>query len=276
MADTVQVIDTTKDADVPPTLDQQFEQQKKAGLHQDPTPATDVRPEWLPEKFQSPEDLAKAYAELEQKQSKPDDDTPKPDDKQDKPDDKPTDDTPKSPVEVAIAKASAEFEKAGDISSETVEELTKMGIDKAYIERYVEMAKAANKQAADRNEGQKGLSEDSIAEVMDIAGGKDSYLRMTEWIQDSLDETEVDAYNSAMDSQNLDLIRATVRGYHARFQTANPSEPTHLQGNTGSGPTVVPFQSVAQVQEAMSDPRYAKDPAYRAEVVKRIGASKVL
>jgi len=26
-----------------------------------------ARPEWLPEKFQSPEDLAKSYAELEKK-----------------------------------------------------------------------------------------------------------------------------------------------------------------------------------------------------------------
>ena len=28
----------------------------------------DTRPEWLPEKFKSPDELAKAYAELERKQ----------------------------------------------------------------------------------------------------------------------------------------------------------------------------------------------------------------
>ena len=31
----------------------------------------DVRPDWLPEKFKSAEDLAKAYSELEKKQSSP-------------------------------------------------------------------------------------------------------------------------------------------------------------------------------------------------------------
>jgi hypothetical protein len=32
-----------------------------------------VRPDWLPEKFTSPQDLAKSYAELEKKLSSPED-----------------------------------------------------------------------------------------------------------------------------------------------------------------------------------------------------------
>ena len=36
-------------------------------LDVDPQASSESRPEWLPEKFKSPEDMAKAYAELEGK-----------------------------------------------------------------------------------------------------------------------------------------------------------------------------------------------------------------
>ena len=37
---------------------------------------TEARPDWLPEKFKSAEDLAKAYSELEKKQSEPTEEAP--------------------------------------------------------------------------------------------------------------------------------------------------------------------------------------------------------
>ena len=37
---------------------------------------TETRPDWLPEKFKSAEDLAKAYSELEKKQSAPTEEAP--------------------------------------------------------------------------------------------------------------------------------------------------------------------------------------------------------
>jgi hypothetical protein len=36
------------------------------------------------------------------------------------------------------------------------------------------------------------------------------------------------------------------------------------------------FQSIAQVTQAMNDPRYEKDPAYRKEVTDKIARSSVL
>ena len=38
-------------------------------VEEQPIPSSSERPEWLPEKFNSAEDMAKAYAELETKQS---------------------------------------------------------------------------------------------------------------------------------------------------------------------------------------------------------------
>ena len=47
-----------------------------------------------------------------------------------------------------------------------------------------------------------------------------------------------------------------------------------IQGETEIIPDA--FESIAQVTEAMSDPRYDKDPAYRASVEKKIARSSVI
>ena len=47
-----------------------MQEEAKAQKGGDPQPVVDDQPEWLDDKFNSPEDLAKAYDELQKKQSK--------------------------------------------------------------------------------------------------------------------------------------------------------------------------------------------------------------
>ena len=53
-----------------PTPEQMVEDAHRAELERQQQEQDDGRPEWLPEKFSSPEDMAKAYSELEKKQGK--------------------------------------------------------------------------------------------------------------------------------------------------------------------------------------------------------------
>ena len=55
---------------------------------------------------------------------------------------------------------------------------------------------------------------------------------------------------------------------------ANPKQPSLFEG-TSDVVSKDAFQSVAQVTEAMNDPRYEKDPAYRKMVEDKIGRSQV-
>ena len=66
-----------------------------------------------------------------------------------------------------------------------------------------------------------------------------------------------------------------VKGLYAQFISAGGNPPDLSQGGT-SGSSVVPFGSAAQVTESMRDPRYATDPAFRANVEKRLAVSNVL
>jgi len=61
-----------------PTPEQMVEDAHRADLERQQKAQDEGRPDWLPEKFSSPEDMAKAYSELEKKQSKETTEKPKP------------------------------------------------------------------------------------------------------------------------------------------------------------------------------------------------------
>ena len=206
---------------------------------QSDTPATPEaaaqRPEWLPEKFQSPADLAKAYSELEKRF------------------------TSKAVDFGGLDQFSQEFAANGDISEESVKKITAMGIPEPLVRAYVD--------------GQKSVMQSNINSVMNMAGGEAQYQALTEWAANNIAEDEVDAFNNIMESGNMNTIKMAVSGLKARYEQANGAAGGRLiQGET-SGPSGGAFQSVAQIVEAMKDPRYAKDPAYRSDVEKRVALS---
>ena len=92
---------------------------------------TPERPEWLPEKFKTPEDMAKAYAELEKAKSKGE----APDDK-----DKDTDATAEKAVDEAgldMDALSKEYAESGELSKESLEALSKVGITEDMVQSYI-------------------------------------------------------------------------------------------------------------------------------------------
>ena len=75
--------------------------------------------------------------------------------------------------------------------------------------------------------------------------------------------------------ENKDLLYFLIlKDIKARYAQSTGSEPTLVEGKASpSGEQG--FASWAQVTQAMSDPRYAKDPAYQAEVKNKLANSKI-
>ena len=103
------------------------------------------RPEWLPEKFNSPEDLAKSYSELEKKLSGSTDEAAEPSD---------TDGEPQGQSEpVSFEKFSEEFAGSGELSRDSFAELEAMGYPKEMVETYINGMNAAQTADAARSYG---------------------------------------------------------------------------------------------------------------------------
>jgi hypothetical protein len=223
------------------------------------------RPDWLPAKFATAEDMAASYAALEAKQGGA------------KPEVAPATppaaslEVPTPPVEAtaAVQKAgldmnelNTEFATAGNLSEASYAKLAAVGFDKAAVDNYVA--------------GQQALQAAFQTEVMSATpGGPEKYGEMVEWAKVNMTPTQIDAYNASVGSGNKDQAKLAVAGLGASFKAAVGSEPS-LQGGRVNGAVSDVFESLAQMKVAMSDKRYKSDPAFRSAVQQKLGRSNIM
>lgn len=210
------------------------------------------RPEWLPEKFNSPEDLAKSYAELEKKMSAPKDDAPE---------DPPTEqvEPEQSTGEPQFDKFAEEFASSGELSNDSFDELAKMGYPREMVETYIKGMQSA--QTADANA------------VMDVAGGTEGYKELTDWALNNMPETELQLYNQMVET-GTDNAKMAVEWLMSKREAAEGVEPNLVSGKS-QAPAKEEFRSTAEVVAAMKDARYGKDPAYTKDVEDKLSRSSV-
>jgi hypothetical protein len=219
------------------------------------TPASE-RPAYLPEKFKTPEDLAKAYTDLEKKLGT----SPKVEDKTTIEQPK-TETNPEQQAPANVADFEAEFAREGKLSDDSYAKLEKQGFSKQVVDNYIA--------------GQHARVEASQNEIFSTVGGKETYGQMVEWAKASMSPAEIQSFNQAVSSNDMNVIKLAVGGLHSRFVAANGRDPKLIGGErTVSGPA--PFESTQQLVEAMRDPKYAKDPAYRKTVQDRLARSSIM
>ena len=221
------------------------------------------RPEWLPEKFQSVEDMAKAYAELEAKLGGKTQDNPQ----TDPANTGDTNQTGQNPEQALSEKGldlstfTAEFNAKGELSAESYAKLAAAGFDKNIVDNYIN--------------GQKAVAAQYETAVVSEVGGSEKYSEMVTWAKANLTDAEINAYNAAVSSGDVAQAKLAVLGLSAKFSKANGSDPRLVQGRTTSASEDV-FESTAQLTEAMRDPRYRNDPAFRAKVQSKLARSNIL
>ena len=238
------------------TLEQQAEMQEAEATgssveepQEEDSPVAEDRPEWLDEKFKSPEDMAKAYAELQKKLSSAEEST-----------EEAKDNTVEGAQQEVIANATLEYEQTGKLSEGTYEALENIGLPQSYVEEYIQ--------------GQEALRTVSITELHNSVGGQEEFDNMISWASESLGEGEFDVFNSMGSTGTPEQRSMAIKGLHARYSFESNS-PSLKQGTT-SGNAVKPFSSTKELQRAMSDRRYSEVPAYREEVEKRLSVSSIL
>jgi uncharacterized protein YcgL (UPF0745 family) len=213
----------------------------------------EVRPNWLPEKFKSAEELAKAYGELEKKMSAP------------QQEEQPTESVQENttPEEVQqLDKYYDEFIEKNELSEKSYEELDALGLPKDLVDGYIA--------------GQKALADNDVSEVQKVVGGQDNYAQLLDWSSKNLSQSEKDAFNNTIDNGSTEQVKMAVQGLMGRAgMSPENAQPNLFEGDVNVTNTDT-FGSVAQVTDAMNDPRYSKDPAYRKEVEEKLARSSVI
>jgi len=234
-------------------------------------------------KFNSQEELAKAYQELERKLGQPKGEAD--------PEALPTPQgyTADQAVEVYgqeavetlatkgvdLADLMWQADNGKDISNHYDTLAEAFNVPRQVVENYISKAQPAPAAAPAT-----GLSADDATELKAMVGGDQGFQDLSNWAAQNLEQQELADYNAVVDSGNKDAIRWALKAMQSRSAGNNtPSEPKLISG--GVPPAVERFESKQQVLDAMSKRNekgqklYDVDEAYRGKVRELLARSDV-
>ena len=203
-------------------------------------------------KFESAEDLEKAYLELQKKMGQGEQEA----------EPAPEEEVQESDPDY-LAQAMNEYQQTGKLSDEIKEQLDNL--------EYEDILSAMQNQAP---QGAEDLSEEEMNAIRNYVGGEQQYGALMDWAAQTLDRNYVEAFDDLVQNGSARAIQLAVRGLMAEYENHNGYEGRMLTGKAASETPDV-FRSQAEVVQAMNDPRYDSDPAYRNDVFEKLGRSDI-
>ena len=225
------------------------------------------RPAWLPDKFDSPEAMARAYSELETRFHSNDEQLQQLESQANyEQQAQEVMETPPHMVDQLLDERGLDFSvfqqeynETGQLSQDAYLALQEAGIEPQMVDTWIA--------------GQEAIADQQIDSIYNMVGGEQAYNGMLEWAGNNLQSWEMDAFNEQIESLDANSMFA-VQGLMARMQNDEGSPPMLYQGEP-SQYSAPKYDSLAQLTSAMSDPRYASDPAFRMEVTNRLKNSEL-
>lgn len=254
----------------------------------DDTPDPTARPAWCPEKYarynaDGTFNASLAAAEMSKglehanrmatrnAQARADDTDDSGDDTQNEGDDNTGDDADEGndapePVvgEEFWTSLTDEYNEAGELSDESKAILKDLGIPETMVDDFIA--------------GQEARAAQYETQVTSIlGGGSEEYNALVDWADENMSAEEAEAFNAAVSSGDVNKARMAVRQLKLDYVKAEGSDASlELGGNQGGGGSKAqPFGSRAEMSEAINNPKYARDPAYRAKVEQRIAVTNL-
>ena len=226
-------------------------------------------------KFNSQEDLEKGYQELEKKLHEPPEDkiqaddaeTPRlPSDEVSEPsneeelavDEGEESDTSSNEEREGIASAFEAMQEAGEVTEDVFEKFAEAGIPKELVEHVQELSqyKQAN-------------------ELKEVTSEVDDYPALQKWAGDNLSESEISIFDNIVENGTLDEMRFAVNNLNARMKGNTAPKQSRLIKADAIAQAEGGYQSTAEVQRDMKDPRYKSDTAYREAVARKLNKSNL-
>ena len=216
-------------------------------------------------KFENAEELENAYLALQKKLGSGADD----EEQSTLDEDEYYDEATSAGIELIQEASDEYYANEGQLSAETIDQFKEMSSNdlvNAYIAIQENNPNAQGGYSPD-------LTDAEMNSVYNSAGGEAEYNRLTSWAADNIPESKLDAFNNIIDQGNATAIQIAVAGLRSEYEAQEGYEGRMLQGKAARA--VDGFRSQAEVVQAMSDPRYDTDPAYRQDVYDKLERSNV-
>lgn len=233
-------------------------------------------------KYKSVEDLEKAYQEAQRKLSQrgqAEETEEEADEADDSEEEKPQSADAKEiygdfigsrleEAEIDFGAMNTRWQETGQLADEDYDQLQEAGFTRDMVDAYLSglQYKAAQDTA---------LTVKEITSLKQEYGGEKGYSDMLEWAAENLSEEEVKGFNEIVTGNStMAAVRMAVSGLHAKYTAKAGVEPKLIGGRAPKASTDK-FESTAQLVEAMKDPRYGQDPAYRRKIEEKLARSSI-
>ena len=128
-----------------------------------------------------------------------------------------------------------------------------------------------------RNRAEEAESILATQQVHDAVGGKEEYAKTLTWAGQNLNEGETQFYDSIMENGSPAEAAFAARALHAMAVQASIEANGHVGSVTmpdGTGSSEgAGYDSQAEMQRDMADPRYQNDSAFQQKVVNKLMAT---
>jgi len=221
--------------------------------------------ELLAGKFNNTEDLENAYLALQKKLGSGEDDQ----EQSTLDDDEYYDEATSAGIELITNASDEYYANEGQLSPDTIEQFKEMSSNdlvNAYIAIQENNPQAQGAPAVD-------LTDSEVNTIHNSVGGEAEYNRLIDWAGENADQTKMNAFNSIIQNGNATAIQIAVAGLRSEYENQQGYEGRMLTGKAARVSNG--YRSQAEVVQAMSDPRYDTDPAYRQDVYDKLERSNV-
>jgi hypothetical protein len=166
-------------------------------------------------------------------------------------------------AEVDPTAAAEEFEKNGTLADETFEKFEKAGFSREFVEAYLRGVTATRAT-------QTAATEEQIAQIKAVAGGEEGFTKLQAWMAANVPHEDLEAYNEAVGSGDVNKAAAAVAAMNTRYKAEIGTEGKLIGGKT---PAQQAYASEAEMLEDMAKPEYKTSQAFRDKVAAKIQAS---
>lgn len=119
------------------------------------------------------------------------------------------------------------------------------------------------------------LSEEQANQLFEMVGGEKAYKSMIDWAGQNFTKEEVQMYDSVMAKGDPNAIFFAVQALNSKYTDAVGNDGQLLTGQRSAAQQDASFRSQQELVQAMSDPRYDRDPAFRDDVIRKLQNSDI-
>ena len=242
----------------------------------------EAEPNLLAGKYKSPEELERAYKELESKLGQQQPPSTSPPERQEAPADVYTEEAARGLYgEEAVNQLAergiqmADLMRAADSGQDISEHFDALaetfGVPRQVVQNYVSKAAGVSGSAEAQSVASE-LTESDMAELKATVGGEEKFNELSGWAAKNLTKDALAEYNEVVDSGNKSAIKWALRALQGKYKAPEAVvEPKLYGGGEAPGPQV--FESQQQLMDAMNKRNdrgqvlYEVDEAYRNKVV---------